>query len=203
MAALLVGGVVGASCASTATVMPARLSQSERAQLYASVLRDTRKTSMPRPVVLDTLRPLHTLDADLIGKVMQELDVNRATVDAFLTVQRHPADGFVRDMVRGTGWTAALPRVVDSLRALSRSQTPATPARTGTDAFWTNWLQAYPLSNGYFTLSPAFIARNGRSALIAVTHACGQTCGQEEVLKLERDEVGVWTTVRRTAIAIR
>jgi hypothetical protein len=195
--------VVLSGCPSTYSINPVHLTETETAQVYTAVLQTNRPPNFARPVVLDTLQQLRTLDAELQRKVMDDLGINRATLDAFLATQRNPRESFTRAIVTGTGWTAALPRAVDSLRTLTRASAAAQHGRPAPDAFWTSWLQAFPLSGGYHTLTPAWVARNGRMALVGLSFSCGQTCGQQEVLRMDRDEAGVWKTSRRALLGLR
>lgn len=199
----LSSAAVLSGCPSTFSINPVRLTETEKGQFYTAVLQANRPPNIARPVVLDTLQPLPSLDADLQRKLMDDLHINRGMLDAFLATQRAPRESFTRTIVSGTGWTSALPREVDSLRALARANAASQKARSVPDAFWTRWLQAYPLSGGYHTLTPAWVARNGRMAIVGLSFNCGPTCGQEEVLRLDRDEDGVWKTSRRTALGIR
>jgi hypothetical protein len=182
--------------------LPHTLTTAERTELYAAVLREVRPTAAARPVVVDTLLPTRELDAEQYEKVATELSTNRATLDAFLSVQRRQGDQFTRDMVPSTEWTAVAPRTLDSLRAAARADAVAGDRSVRTDGFWQKWQTRFPRSGGYITLSPASVSRDGLEALIYVRIACGATCGESELRLLRRDANGAWHTHKRVTLSV-
>jgi hypothetical protein len=201
MAALLtqLGG-----CASSYTVLPKPLSETERTQLYLAVLRELRPGAAARPVVIDTLIPTREIDPEQYEKVMTGLRIKRKQLDAFLATQNRSSDQFNRRMVPSDEWTLVAPRMLDSLRALSRADgaNGASAGNARADGFWQRWTRVYPRSSGYIVLSPASVSRDGVEAIIHVRISCGAMCGESEVRLLKRDADGVWRTERRVTLSV-
>jgi hypothetical protein len=191
-------------CASSYTVLPKTLSETERTTLYLSVLRELRPGAAARPVVIDTLIPTREIDPEQYEKVITGLQTKRKRLDEFLAAQHRSGDQFNRHMLPSDEWTLVAPRMLDSLRALSRADgsngTSAGNARS--DGFWQRWTRAYPRSSGYVMLSPASVSRDGMEAIIHVRISCGAMCGESEVRLLKRDAEGVWRTARRVTLSV-
>jgi hypothetical protein len=191
-------------CASSYTVLPKTLSETERTQLYLAVLRELRPGAVARPVVIDTLLPTSEIDPEQFEKVITGLHTKRKRLDEFLAAQRRSSDQFTRGMLPSEEWTAVPPRALDSLRALGRAEmangTSAGGARS--EGFWPRWARAYPRSSGYIVLSPASVSRDGTEAIIHVRISCGAMCGESEVRLLKRDVDGVWRTARRVTLSV-
>jgi hypothetical protein len=192
------------ACASSYTVLPKTLSETERTHLYLSVLRELRPGAAARPVVIDTLIPTREVDPEQYEKVMTGLRIKRTQFDAFLAAQVRSSDQFNRRMLPSDEWTLVAPRVLDSLRALSRAEgaNGAVAGGARADGFWQRWTRAYPRSSGYVVLSPASVSRDGMEAIIHVRISCGAMCGESEVRLLKRDVDGVWRTERRVTLSV-
>lgn len=180
-----------------------RLQAADRARVYAAVLADVRRDSSTTWVVVDSLLPARDIDADLYDKVISELAISRQALDAFLVVQRAPDDQFEAAMLPGAQWSPVSMARLDALRAASRVEAAAGVAQRVSrgDGFWNQWRRAFPGASGYVILSPASIARDGRTAVVHVRVACGEVCGESELRLLHRDAAGTWHTTGRVRLS--
>ena len=172
-----------------------------RAKVYAAVLSEVRRDTTAIWVVVDTLLPARDVDAEQHDKVMTALPITRGMLDAFLAMQRRPADRFGAAMLPGEGWTRVSTSQLDSLRAIARSDAVAAPRTDRGDGFWRQWYLAYPGSGGYVILSPASISTSEGVAVVQVRIACGPVCGETELRVLRRDDDGVWRTTGRVRLS--
>lgn len=179
------------------------LQAADRARVYAAVLDDVRRDSSTTWVVVDSLLPARDIDAELHEKVISELAISRRALDAFLAVQRAPVDHFQRAMLPGAEWAPVSLERLDALRAASRVEAAASAAEHTSrgGGFWTQWRRAFPRASGYVILSPASIARDGRTAMVHVRVACGEVCGESELRLLHRDAAGTWHTTGRVRLS--
>lgn len=201
MALLCMTSAVSAGCAgvSRSSVLPG----TERVRIYAAVLREMRRDTAARRVVVDSLVPTTDLDAELRQMVMTDLAIDKRTLDSFLLVQRAPRDRFVPGMLPDAGWMMVSMPQLDSLRAVARAAIAnGSVARTArNDAFWQQWYRAYPASGGYVMLSPASVSADGAAAMVHVRIACGPLCGETELRLLRRDAAGAWHTISRVRLS--
>ncbi len=198
MVLLALAALLTAGCHSSASNASRALA---RAKVYAAVLREVRRDTAAIWVVVDTLLPTRDVDAEQHDKVIAALPIKRGMLDAFLAVQRRPADRFAMGMLPDVRWTRVSMSQLDSLRAMARSDS-ATLQRTGrTDVFWRQWYRAYPGSGGYVILSPASISTSDGVAIVQVRIACGPVCGETELRLLQRDAQGEWRTTGRVMLS--
>ncbi len=179
------------------------LAAADRARIYAAVLQEVRRDTAARWVVLDSLVPTTDIDAEQHDKVITELPITRDALDAFLRVQRNPAERFQSGMIPDARWIAvSMPRL-DSLRAAARADASLAPIPDGPrpDRFWQQWYRAFPGSAGYVVLSPASISHRGDEAVVHVRIACGPVCGETELRVLQRDDQGLWHTTRKVRLS--
>ena len=172
-----------------------------RAKVYAAVLKDVRRDTAATWVVVDTLLPTHDVDAEQHDKVIVELPITRSMLDAFLAVQRRPADRFATGMLPDARWTRVSMSQLDSLRATARRDAATMPRTGGNDVFWRQWYRAFPGSGGYVMLSPASISTSDGVAVVQVRIACGPVCGETELRLLQRDDQGEWRTTGRVRLS--
>jgi hypothetical protein len=175
----------------------------ERERIYAAVLRDMRRDTTTRWLVLDTLLPTTDIEADQYDVVREGLLISERELHGFLAVQRMPTARVVPGMLPDEHWRLVSGARLDSLRTLARREvaTGAVQRRVRTDQFWQLWYRAYPSSGGYVVLSPASLSANGALALVHVRTACGPVCGESELRVLRRDAGGRWQTTHRVSLS--
>lgn len=202
-ASALLGALLAFASGCHAVRSEGTLAASERARLYAAVLREVRPDSAARLIVVDSLLPTTDIEADQHQLVLGGLSITRPMLEDFLRVQRAPGDRFQGLMLPDAGWSLVSVAHLDSLRAAARSVAVRDSAGRGVrrDAFWQQWYRTYPSSGGYVVLSPASISRDGSMAMVHVRVACGPVCGASELRLMRRDPAGTWRTQGRVTLS--
>ena len=145
-------------------------------------------------MVIDSLIPATDIDVNLYDKMVAELDVSTAMLDAFMAVQRTVSDQRRAPIPAGRRFSPMRAADLDSMRLEVRQDITTGAAERGpnNDLFWRRWRAAFPGIEGYVMLSPAIVSSDGRQALVQVRVVCGPTCGKAELRHYRREGRGDW-----------